>query len=175
MNHSKVLYLVHAAMIAAIYVVLTVLAASFNLASGAVQVRFSEVLTVLPFFPPAAIPGVTLGCLIANIVTGCALPDILFGTLATLAGCLGTYALRNHRFLCTLPSVIANAIAVPLILRCAYAVPGPLWFLALTVGAGEVISCVLFGSALIAALNPFRSRIFGTDASACSMKTAPQD
>ena len=98
MNHHttsrNILSIVQAAMIAALYIVLTALAAGFDLASGAIQVRFSEVLTILPFFTPAAIPGVTIGCLLANILTGSALPDIIFGTLATPPGALGTYALR---------------------------------------------------------------------------------
>lgn len=89
MNHHttsrNILSIVQAAMIAALYIVLTALAAGFDLASGAIQVRFSEVLTILPFFTPAAIPGVTIGCLLANILTGSALPDIIFGTLATPA------------------------------------------------------------------------------------------
>ena len=88
------------------------------------------------------------------------LPDIIFGTLATLLGALGTYALRKHRFLCTLCPVISNGIIIPLVLRYAYAFPGALWFLALTVGAGELICCVLFGSILIAALLPHRDRLF---------------
>ena len=80
MNHNRVIYIAHAGIIAAIYVVLTALAAGFNLASGAIQVRFSEALTILPFFTPAAIPGLTIGCLLSNILTGCALPDVIFGT-----------------------------------------------------------------------------------------------
>lgn len=162
-HHQKVLFCVHAALIAAIYVVLTAFAAGFDLASGAIQVRFSEMLTILPFFTPAAIPGVTIGCLLANILTGSALPDIVFGTLATLIGAVFTYLLRRHRFLCTLPPVISNAIIIPLVLRYAYATPGALWFLALTVGAGEVICCVIFGSILIAALLPHKGRIFGEE------------
>ena len=78
----------------------------------------------------------------------------------TALGALGTYALRKHRFLCTLCPVISNGIIIPLVLRYAYAVPGALWFLALTVGAGELICCVLFGSILIAALLPHRDRLF---------------
>lgn len=159
-NSRSILFTVQAAMIAALYIVLTALAAGFDLASGAIQVRFSEVLTILPFFTPAAIPGVTIGCLLANILTGSALPDIIFGTLATLLGALGTYALRKHRFLCTLCPVISNGIIIPLVLRYAYAVPGALWFLALTVGAGELICCVLFGSILITALLPHREQLF---------------
>ena len=86
-----------AALIAAIYTVLTMIAAGFDLASGAIQVRFSEALTIMPFFTPAAIPGLTLGCLLSNILTGCVLPDVIFGTLATLLGALGSCALRKTR------------------------------------------------------------------------------
>ncbi len=158
-SHS-ILFLIQAAMIAALYVVLTALAAGFDLASGAIQVRFSEVLTILPFFTPAAVPGVTLGCLLANLLTGAALPDIVFGTLATFLGALGTRMLRKHRFLCTLPPVLSNGIIIPLVLRYAYAIPGALWFLALTVGAGELICCVIFGGILISVLLPHRGRLF---------------
>lgn len=160
---NRTRYLVQGAMIAAIYVVLTVLAAGFDLASGSIQVRFSEVLTVLPFFTPAAVPGLTIGCLLANILTGSALPDIIFGTLATLIGAAGTRLLRKHRFLCTLSPVISNGIIVPLVLRYAYGVNLPVWALMLSVGAGEAICCVLFGSLLIAALYNRRGRIFPED------------
>ena len=69
---SKITYITQAALIAALYTVLTMLAAGFDLASGAIQVRFSEALTILPFFTPAAIPGLTIGCLLSNTLTGCA-------------------------------------------------------------------------------------------------------
>ena len=85
------LFMAQAAMIAALYIVLTFIANAFGLANYAVQVRFSEALTVLPYFTPAAIPGLFIGCLLSNILTGCALPDIVFGSLATLLGALGTY------------------------------------------------------------------------------------
>ena len=98
MNHSKILYLVHAAMIAALYVVLTMLANALGIASGNIQVRFSEALTVLPFFTPAAIPGLYIGCLLGNIVIGSALPDIIFGPIPTLIGAIGTWYLgRMYR------------------------------------------------------------------------------
>ena len=161
---NKTLYIAHAAIIAALYVVLTALAAGFDLASGAIQVRFSECLTILPFFTPAAVPGVVIGCLISNIFFGGALPDIIFGTLATLIGAIGTYMLRKNRFLCSLPPVVSNAIIIPFVLKYAYAIPGTLWFFALTVGAGEIITCVIFGQILISALNPFRNKIFGNTA-----------
>ncbi|MBO5487616.1 MAG: QueT transporter family protein, partial [Eubacterium sp.] len=85
---NKVLLLVQAAMIAALYIVLTFIANALGLASQAIQIRFSEALTILPYFTPAAIPGLFVGCLLSNILTGCALPDIIFGSLATLIGAL---------------------------------------------------------------------------------------
>ena len=95
-SRKKVLYLCQAAIIAALYAALTVLSSLLGLSSGAIQCRFSEVLCVLPYFTPAAIPGVTLGCLISNLtVAGTSLFDIIFGTLATLIGALGTYLLRK--------------------------------------------------------------------------------
>ena len=155
-------YLTHAAAIAAIYTVLTVIAAGFGLANGAVQVRFSEALTVLPFFTPAAVPGLAVGCLISNIVTGCALPDIIFGTLATLLGALGSHALRRNRFLVSLPPILANTSIIPFVLSYAYHIPGGIPYFMLTVGAGEVISCLLFGQILLTALSPIRN-IFLTE------------
>ncbi|MBE5859788.1 MAG: QueT transporter family protein [Butyrivibrio sp.] len=161
MRNKKLLFLIQAAMIAALYCVLTAIAAGFNLASGAIQVRFSEALCVLPFFTPAAVPGVIVGCFLSNILTGCALPDIIFGTLATAIGAVLSYLLRKNRILVTIPPVISNMIIIPFVLRFAYGVPDGIPFLALTVGAGEVISCVVFGSILITALMPVRNQVFG--------------
>lgn len=156
----KTLRIVSGAAIAAVYVVLTALAASVNLASGAIQVRFSEALTVLPFFTPAAVPGLAVGCLLSNILTGCALPDIIFGSLATLLGALGTRMLKGHRFLCTLPPVIANTLIVPFVLTYAYQIPGGIPYLMLTVGIGEVIACMILGQILLTALMPVAEGIF---------------
>ena len=157
---NKTFYIAQAAVIAAIYTVLTMVAAGFDLASGAIQVRFSEALTILPFFTPAAVPGLTLGCLISNIVTGCALPDIIFGTLATFIGAIGSYALRRNRFLCSVPPIVSNALIIPFVLSYAYHIPGGIPYFMLTVGAGEVISCLILGQILLSALLPFRGRLF---------------
>ncbi|MBQ9027603.1 MAG: QueT transporter family protein [Lachnospiraceae bacterium] len=156
-------YIAQAALIAAAYTVLTLLAAGFDLASGAIQVRFSEALTILPFFTPAAVPGLALGCLISNLITGCVLPDIIFGTLATLIGAVGTYALRSNRYLCALPPIISNALIIPFILSYAYHIPGGIPFFMLTVGAGEFLSCMVLGQLLISALLKVRGRIFAED------------
>lgn len=161
MNSRKILYVTRAAVIAAIYVVLTIIAAGFDLASGMIQVRFSEALTVLPYFTPAAIPGLTIGCLISNIATGCMLPDVIFGTLATLIGAIGSWYLRRSKILVTLPPVISNALIIPLVLTYAYKIPGGIPLQILTVGAGEIISCVAIGSILLRALIPVSHYIFG--------------
>ncbi len=144
-NRRKIINVTIAAIIAALYVVLTYIASAFGLANFAVQVRFSEALTILPIFTPAAIPGLFAGCILANILTGCALWDIIFGSLATLIGALGTYFLKKHKILATLPPIIANTIIVPYVLLNVYNLEGTYWFFALTVCLGEIISCSILG------------------------------
>lgn len=170
MRNKKVLLITQAAVIAAIYVVLTIFINAFNLASGNIQVRISEALCILPFFTPAAVPGLWIGCLLANLLTGATIYDIVFGSLATLIGAIGTYLLRKHKFLCTLPPVIANAIIIPLVLRFGYGFvfmwhdkDWSLPFYALTVGAGEVISICVLGTVLLNVLNKYRNIIFKQD------------
>lgn len=159
MKNKNVLFLTQAAMIAALYVVLTFIANAFGLANHAVQVRFSEALTILPFFTSAAIPGLAVGCLLSNILTGCALPDIIFGSLATLIGAVLTYRLRGNKWLAPVPPIVANAIIVPFILLYAYGIK-PLWFSFLTVTIGEIISCGILGMILLFTLNKYRGKIF---------------
>lgn len=161
MKTSKlsVLFIAQAAMIAAIYVVLTLVGASF--AYGPIQVRLSEALTILPAFTPAAVPGVFLGCLISNILGGCILPDIIFGSLATLIGGIFTWMLRDKsRFLAPLPPILANTIIVPFVLKYGYMEPLPIPFMMLTVGIGEVISCGVIGLIIYAGLNRYRGILF---------------
>lgn len=165
--HSHALFLAQAAMIAALYIVLTFIANAFGLANHAVQVRFSEALTILPYFTPAAIPGLYIGCLLSNILTGCALPDIVFGSLATLLGALGTYALRKWKWCAPVCPIIANTIIVPLVLVYGYGllIEGfsliqCLGFYCLTVGAGEVISCGILGMILLITLQKYHNKIF---------------
>lgn len=151
--NKKVLFTTQAALIAALYVVLTIFISAFGLANGAIQIRISEALTVLPYFTPAAIPGVTIGCLLSNLFTGCAPLDIIFGTCASLLGALGSYALRRYKWLVPLPPIAANTIIVPYVLRFAYDVPDAIPYLMATVGAGEVISCYILGMMLLHGLN----------------------
>ena len=157
--NKKVLFIAQAAVIAAVYTVLTVVAAGFNLASGMIQVRFSEAMTILPFFTPAAIPGLAIGCLLSNLITGCMLPDVIFGSLATLLGAVGSWYLRKNRFLVTIPPVVSNCLIIPFILTYVYNIPRGIPLQMLTVGAGEVISCMILGSALLHALLPVRHHL----------------
>ena len=142
---NNTLKLVTGGLIAALYVALTVLAAQFNLASGAIQVRFSEALTIMPVFTAAAVPGLTIGCVLANLLTGCAAWDVVFGSLATLIGAVGTRLLKDKPLLAWIPPVLSNMAIIPIILIKVYAVPDAWWFLVLTIGAGEIISCGLLG------------------------------
>ncbi len=177
MRNKKVLFLTQAAMIAAIYVVLTFIANAFGLASYVIQVRFSEALTVLPFFTPAAIPGLFVGCLLSNILTGCLPLDIIFGSLATLIGAFGTYAVSHvgvhaqsvaemptkltaRKFLAPLPPIIANVAIVPFILAYVYQFEGSIPYFMLTVGIGELISCGILGLILLFSLDKYKKNLF---------------
>ena len=152
MKNQKINALCTGGMIAALYVVLTLLANAFGLANYAIQVRFSEALTILPFFTPVAIPGLTIGCLLSNILTGCAIPDIIFGTLATLIGAYFTLILsKKNKYLASIPPIAANTIIVPFVLKYAYGLE-PIWFSFITVFVGEVISCGILGTLLLLAL-----------------------
>ena len=121
MRHKKTRLIAHAAMIAAIYVILTWLFAPFGF--GEVQIRISEALTILPAFTPAAVPGLFIGCLIGNILSGAILPDIIFGSLATLIGAVLVYRMRNcNPLLLPIAPVLSNTVIVPLILYYGYGV-----------------------------------------------------
>ncbi|MBR3069258.1 MAG: QueT transporter family protein [Lachnospiraceae bacterium] len=151
-------FITHAAAIAAIYVVLTLIFAPISY--GEVQVRISEALTILPFFTPAAIPGLFIGCLIANFLGGSIILDVIFGSIATLIGAAGTYLLRNNRWLAPLPPIISNTIIVPLVLRYGYGVPLPIPMLMLFIAIGEIISCYVLGEIVLSALLRYREYIF---------------
>ncbi len=152
-------YWTQAAMIAAVYVVLTVVFAAFSF--GEVQVRISEALTILPLFTPAAVPGLFAGCLLGNMLGGAVLPDIVFGSLATLIGACLTCKLRNASpFLGPVPPILANTLIVPFVLRYAYGLDLPIPFMMLSVFIGEVISCGVLGLALYFALRGKAGEIF---------------
>ena len=158
MKSKKLVFICQAAVIAALYVVLTYVFSAF--ASGVIQVRVSEALTILPAFTPAAIPGLVIGCLLSNTLTGCVLLDIIFGSVATIIGALGSYALRRHTWLVPIPPIVSNMIIVPFVLRFAYGATDAFPFMIATVGAGEIISCYLLGMILYGALKKVNHTLF---------------
>ena len=160
MKNKSTVFLAQAAAIGAVYVVLTIIFAPISF--GEIQVRISEMLTILPFFTPAAIPGLFIGCLIANILGGAIPVDILFGSIATLIGAVFTWILRNKsKFLAPVPPILSNTIIVPMVLRYGYGINLPVPFMMLTVGVGEVVSCGILGMILLGVLEKYGKQIFG--------------
>lgn len=160
MRDKKVLFMTQAAVIAALYVALTYIANMLGLANGVIQVRFSEALTILPYFTSSAIPGLAIGCFLSNLLTGCAVYDVIFGTLATLIGAIGTYLFRRLKWLAPVPPIIANTLIIPWVLRLVYQVSDSIAYLMFTVGAGELISCGILGMLLLLALDKYKNSIF---------------
>lgn len=144
--------LTRGALIAALYVGLTYVSTIFGLSSGAIQFRISEALCILPVFMPEAIPGLFIGCILANILSGCVIWDIVFCSIATLIGACVAYMLRKlpakFMWVATLPNMIANMVIVPFVLMYAYGVEEGYFLLALSVGIGEFVCGVLGGTAL---------------------------
>lgn len=158
--NNKIRNLVQSALIASLYVVLTLIARALGLDSGAIQVRFSEALCILPYFTAAAVPGVFIGCLLSNIILGNVFWDIIFGSIATLIGAYAAYHLRRRKWLVPVPTILSNTIIIPFILRFAYGIPGSIAYFIVTVGAGEIISCGIIGMILLTALEKHRYTIF---------------
>ena len=157
---KRVRFLCLAGIIAALYIALTYLAMALGLDKNAIQIRFSEALIVLAFITPAAIPGLYVGCLLANILTACAPLDILIGPLATLIGATGAYLIgkmsnkKVARFICTIPNIIANTIIVTIVCYICYTAPDAqtisiIPFYAITIAIGEIISCGVLGTILL--------------------------
>ena len=149
-KRSPALRAAQGAAIAALYVVLTLLFAPISF--GEMQVRVAEALTILPLFTPAAVPGLFLGCLLANILGGAIVYDVIFGSLATLIGAVLGYLLRKNRWLVPLPTVLANALIVPFVLRYGYGVDLPVPLMMVYVAVGEIISCYVLGELLCTVL-----------------------
>lgn len=159
MKNKTTLFLVQAAGIGALYTVLTLFFAPLSF--GQVQVRFSEALTILPFFTPAAIPGLFVGCMLSNILGGALPVDILFGSIATLIGAIFTYKLRGNKFLAPIPPIVANTVIIPFVLRLGYGILLPIPLLMLTIAVGEILSCGVLGMVLLHALSKYKTVIFG--------------
>ena len=153
-NLERIRYLSAAGMIAAIYTVLTCIVGAFNLAGGAIQLRISEAMCILPAFLPAAIPGLTLGCLLSNFLLGALWQDILFGTLATLIGAVGARMLRRTSpYLIPIPTVVSNTLIIPPLLSWVYHAEQALPWLFVSIGVGEFLSAWVLGVALCIGLN----------------------
>ena len=159
MKENKTRNLVFSALIAAIYVVLTLLLRPISY--GPIQFRVSEALCVLPYFTPAAIPGVFIGCLISNLLGGAVLMDIVFGSLATLIGAIGSWLLRWNRWLVSLPPILSNTLIIPWVLKFAYGSEDLVWYMMITIGIGEILAIGVLGQLLISVLAKYRKMIFG--------------
>ncbi len=151
--------LVRAAIIAALYTVLTLLLQP--LSYGEVQIRFSEALTILPVLLPEAVPALAVGCLLANILGGCTIFDIVFGTLATLLAALCTRKLRDRFWLAALMPVLFNGVIVGAVVHYCYAPIFPLPLSMLSVAAGEAVACLVVGPVLLRVLRRVPAGLLG--------------
>lgn len=152
--------LVQGAIIAAVYALLTIFLAPIP--SGLVQCRVSEAMSILPYFTFSAVPGLFIGCLLANLLTGAAVYDVIFGSLATLAAAYITYWMRNRvsKYLAPLPSVVINALVVGWLLTYVYQIGVPYWLAAGYVAIGQAIACFALGLPLMKLLERFRGKLF---------------
>ena len=140
-------YIAQAGIIAALYAVITILLAPISY--GPVQIRVSEALTILPYLTPSAIPGLFLGCLLANIFGGLGIYDIIGGSLLTLLAGFLTYLISKEGkpVLAPLPPVFLNALGVSLYLHFLFKLP--YWLTVAYVGTGEIIACYFLGYPLL--------------------------
>lgn len=153
MKEKGTKFLIQSAVIAAIYTVLTLVLAPFSY--GVMQIRVSEALTVLPFFTPAAVPGLFVGCLLANLIGPYGLADIVGGSLTTLIAAYFSYRLRSKPRLVPLPPVIANGLIMGSMLHYVFGVPVALWVCILSVAFGELIACYAIGLPLLKYLSRY--------------------
>ena len=155
---SNTLELAQGAIIAALYVVLTLVFAPISF--GSAQLRVAEALTILPLFTSAAIPGLFVGCIIANILGGAIIWDVIFGSIATLIGAVFSYMLRKNRWLVPIPAILANTVIIPFVLKYGYGENMPLLLIMLYVLLGEIGGCYILGEILATVLMPHKSRLF---------------
>lgn len=158
MRNKKTQFITEAAVIAAIYTVLVLVFQPISF--GPIQFRIAEALTILPYFTPAAIPGVTLGCFLSALFTGADVLDMVFGSMATLIAAILSYRLRRFKYLIPLPPIIANALIIPWVLRYAYDIPNAIPYMMLTVGTGELLAVGILGMILLIALDKIKHLIF---------------
>ncbi len=158
MKKNRTLYLCQGALVAALYVLLTLISSMLGLDKGMIQLRLSEALCILPVFLPAAIPGLSLGCLLSNLLLGGVWLDWIVGPLATLIGAMGTYLLRKYKWLSPLPAVVSNTLLIPVVLCYGYGIKQGIPLMMLTVGIGELISVYGFGMLIYGAIEKQKRR-----------------
>ena len=134
------------AVIGALYAAMTLLLAPISY--GPIQLRLSEAMTLLPIVLPQAIPGLFVGCLIANLYTGM-LTDIIFGSLATLLAAIGTYLLRKKPILAASCPVISNGVIVGMVLALSFNLPVALTMAEVAIGE---IGAVLVGMLILSGI-----------------------
>ena len=166
---NKTVYITQGALIASLYVILTLISSFFGLANGVIQVRLSEALTILPIFVSSAIPGLFIGCIISNIITNCAIYDVIFGGFATLIGACGTHIIwklcvkkynrKLSKILASIPPIISNTLIVPWILSRVYNLEGSIIYFVVTVLIGEIISAGIGGQLLAKAIEPHKEQL----------------
>ena len=144
----SVRYLAAGSLVAAAYIALTLLFAPISFSQ--IQFRISEALTLLPVLSPAAVPGLFIGCLGANLLTGQPWQDVVFGSLASLAAAVFTRRFRQKLWLAALMPVAINAVVIGLMLYAAYGLHPYISFL--TVGAGQAVVCYGLGVPLVRVL-----------------------
>ena len=161
MYKGKTAFVIQTVVIAALYVILTHIANMFGMANGIIQVRISEALTVLPYFTPAAIPGLFIGCLAANYTMGNPMYDVLIGSGATLVAAVISYLLRKYKFAVPIPPIIITAFTIPFIYNVLLRLDDhTFWASVGLVGAGEIISCGVLGMAVLLGLDDYKDKLF---------------
>ena len=160
-NTFGVRKLAEGALIAALYVVLTLVFAPISF--GPVQLRIAEMLTILPLFTSAAVPGLFAGCFLGNIIGGAIIWDVIFGSLATLIGAALGYKLRFNRWLVPIPAIISNTVIIPFVLKFGYGVDIPIIFIMIYILAGEIAGCFVLGELFGGVLMVRRKDVFGSN------------
>ena len=156
----KTRFLVQASLVAAIYAALTMLLQPISFGFGGVQLRVSEALTLLPVLMPASVPGLFVGCLLANLLGGATMLDVVFGSMTTLVAALITRLWRKRPALAALPPVLLNAVVIGALLRYAYGVAMPLWLCMLSVGLGQAVACYVLGLPVMKMMRRITDRYF---------------
>lgn len=153
--NKKLKFITTAAVIAALYAAITLVFAPISF--GPIQMRISEILTVMPFFTPAAIPGLFIGCIFGNLASPLGPVDIAAGSISTLLAAALTHFMPT-KWLAPLPPVICNAVIVGIELNVL--THAPLFVTMLYVAIGEAIVCFVGGYILTVPLEKLKHRIF---------------